>query len=36
LKRAYFIEVEGEEIIINKDDPPEVRELKEKMRRNRE
>lgn len=36
LRRAYFIEVEGEEIIINKDDPPEVRELKEKMRRNRE
>ena len=36
LKRAYFIEVEGEEIIINEDDPPEVRELKQKMRRNRE
>ena len=36
LRRAYFIEVEGEEIIINSDDPPEVRALKEKMRKNRE
>ena len=36
LRRAYFLEVEGEEIVISKDDPPEVRELKEKMRRNRE
>lgn len=36
LKRMYFIEQEGEEIIINKDDPPAVRRLKEKMRANRE
>jgi len=36
LRRLYFIEVEGEEIIISQDDSPEVRELKEKMRRNRE
>ena len=36
LKRMYFIEQEGEEIIINPDDPPNVRSLKEQMRRNRE
>ena len=36
LKRMYFIEIEGEEIIINKDDSPQVRALKEKMRKNRE
>ena len=36
LKRMYFIEQEGEEIIINADDPPHVRRLKEKMRRDRE
>ena len=36
LKRMYFIEQEGEEIIINKDDSPAVRRLKEQMRRNRE
>ena len=36
LKRMYFIEQEGEEIIISKDDPPTVRRLKEQMRRNRE
>ena len=36
LKRMYFIEQEGEEIIISKDDPPAVRRLKEQMRRNRE
>ena len=36
LKRMYFIEQEGEEIIISKDDPPAVRKLKEQMRRNRE
>ncbi len=36
LRRMYFIEVEGEEIIINKDDPPAVRALKMKMRENRE
>ena len=36
LKRMYFIEQEGEEIIISKNDPPAVRRLKEQMRRNRE
>lgn len=36
LKRMYFIEQEGEEIIINKDDPPAVRRLKQQMRENRE
>ena len=36
LKRMYFIEQEGEEIIISKDDPPAVRRLKEQMRKNRE
>ena len=36
LRRMYFIETEGEEIIINKDDPPAVRALKMKMRENRE
>ena len=35
IKRMYFIEQEGEEIIINPDDPPHVRRLKEKMRENR-
>jgi hypothetical protein len=32
----YFLEVEGEEIIIYEDDLPSVRKLKEKMRRDRE
>jgi hypothetical protein len=32
----YFVEVEGEEIIINEDDDPITRRLKEKMRANRE
>lgn len=36
LKRMYFIEQEGEEIIINPNDPPAVRRLKEQMRANRE
>ena len=36
LKRMYFIEQEGEEIIFNSDDPPAVRKLKEQMRKNRE
>lgn len=36
LKRMYFIEQEGEEIIINADDSPAVRRIKEKMRENRE
>lgn len=35
IKRMYFIEQDGEEIIINPDDPPHVRRLKEKMRENR-
>lgn len=36
LKRMYFIEQEGEEIIIYPDDPPATRRLKEQMRINRE
>lgn len=36
LRRAYFLEVEGEEIVIKSDDTPEVKALKEKMRHNRE
>ena len=36
LRRMYFLEVEGEEIIIYEDDLPSVRRLKEKMRQNRE
>jgi len=32
----YFIEVEGEEIIISANDSPAVRELKMKMRENRD
>lgn len=36
LRRMYFIEQEGEEIIINSDDSPSVRRLKEQMRSNRE
>ena len=36
IKRAYFVELEGEEIIINKDDPPSLKRLKMQMRENRE
>ena len=36
LKRMYFIEQEGEEIIIAPDDPPHVKRLKEQMRANRD
>ena len=36
IKRMYFIEVEGEEIIIYEDDDPATKRLKEQMRRNRE
>ena len=36
LKRMYFLEVEGEEIIIYEDDPPQTKALKMKMRENRE
>jgi hypothetical protein len=32
----YFLEVEGEEIIISEDDDPATRRLKEQMRINRE
>jgi len=36
IRRAFFLEVEGEEIVISKDDNPEVAALKMKMRENRE
>lgn len=36
IRRAFFLEVEGEEIVINKDDNSEVAALKMKMRENRE
>lgn len=36
IKRAYFIQQEGEEIIINKNDSPMVKQIKMKMRENRE
>lgn len=36
LKRMYFVEQEGEEIIINPDDPPSVKKLKRQMILNRE
>lgn len=36
LRRMYFIEVEGEEIIIYEDDDPVTKRLKEQMRANRE
>ena len=36
IKRMYFVEQEGEEIIINPDDPPETKRLKMQMRANRE
>ena len=36
LKRMYFIEQEGEEIIIDPNDPPQVKRLKEQMRANRD
>jgi hypothetical protein len=32
----YFVEVEGEEIIIYDDDTPAIKKLKEQMRANRE
>ena len=35
IKRMYFVESEGEEIIISPNDPPSVRRLKEQMRANR-
>lgn len=36
LRRMYFLEVEGEEIIIYPDDSPIVKRMKQKMRENRE
>lgn len=36
IRRMYFLEVEGEEIIIYEDDDPKTRKLKEQMRENRE
>lgn len=36
IKRMYFVEQEGEEIVINDDDPPATRRLKMQMRENRE
>ena len=36
IKRMYFIEMEGEEIIIYEDDPPATKALKMKYRENRE
>ena len=36
IKRMYFLETEGDEIIINADDPPYTKRLKMKMRENRE
>ena len=36
LRRMYFLEQEGEEIIIYEDDLPEVKKLKQQMRENRE
>lgn len=36
LRRMYFLEQEGEEIIIYEDDPPQTKHLKQKMRENRE
>lgn len=36
LKRAFFLEQEGEEIIISANDPPNVRALKMQMKANRE
>ena len=36
LRRMYFLEQEGEEIIIEEDDPPETKRLKMQMRANRE
>ena len=36
LKRMYFLEIEGDEIIIYEDDSPQVKQLKMQMRANRE
>ena len=36
ISRAYFLDVDEEQIIINKDDPPEVVRLKERMKQNRQ
>ena len=36
IRRAYFLETQGQEIIIDKDDSPAVKALKKQMRANRE
>lgn len=36
LRRMYFLEQEGEEIVIHENDPPATKRLKMQMRRNRE
>ena len=36
IKRAYFMELQGEQIIIHKDDSPSIKRLKMQMRENRE
>lgn len=36
LRRMYFLDMDGEEIIINPDDPPQVKRIKMTMRENRE
>ena len=36
INRAYFLQLQGEQIIINNDDLPQVRRMKEKMRQNRQ
>lgn len=36
IKRLYFIELEQDEIIINKDDPPHLKRIKKQMIKNRE
>jgi len=36
LRRMYFLEQDGEEIVIHENDPPATKRLKMQMRRNRE
>lgn len=36
IKRAYFLQTEGDQIVINKNDSPSVKRLKQQMRANRE
>ena len=35
IRRAYFLQVEGQQIVINKNDPPSVKALKQKIREGR-